>query len=101
MQFLIFGIKFSGLDYGKLNGVSNLLLPSQYWKFTDFQNDFFVRRVLFIAQPFPTVQLARECFCGTFAMIFCRPRRIVAHQRPKFAAFELRGVHKRATVQVW
>ena len=45
-------------------------------------------------------QLAKECFCGTFAMIFCRPRRMVAHQRPKLAARELGGVPKRATVQV-
>ena len=33
-------------------------------------------------------------------MIFCRPRRIAAHQRPNFAARGLRGVHERATVQV-
>ena len=29
-------------------------------------------------------------------MIFCRPRRIVTHQRPDFAARELSGVPKRA-----
>ena len=33
-------------------------------------------------------------------MIFCRPRRIAAHQRPNFPARGLRGVHERATVQV-
>ena len=57
---------------------------------------------MFIVQPFPTAQLARECFCGTFTMVFCRPRRIAVQQRLKLAAREVgaRGVHKIATVQV-
>ena len=77
------------------------------WEITHFtlsgqlkMSGIFVRRDLFIAQPFPTAQLARECFCGTFAIIFCRSRHMVAHQRSDFAARGLGGVRKRATVQV-
>ena len=57
-------------------------LPSLYWKCTNFQNYFVLRRVLFIAQPFPTAQLARKCFCGTFAMLFLSP---APHGRPSEA----------------